>query len=113
MKYLIGILFGFLLSSGAFAQTSVEIPNVFTPDGDGVNDRFFIKTTGYEKLTCNIYNRHGEIIYRFHGLEGSWDGYTHAGVKAAPGVYFIYLQLTTEGSDDAETWQGTLQLLWR
>lgn len=105
-------LFICLSGSSAFSQT-VQIPNIFTPDGDGVNDRFHIKTSGYTDLTCQIFNRHGEVVYRFHGLDGSWDGYSHAGVKVANGVYFVYLQLTTEGALEAETWQGTLQVLYR
>ncbi|MBI3136718.1 MAG: gliding motility-associated C-terminal domain-containing protein [Bacteroidetes bacterium] len=94
---------------GGFAQTSVTIPNVFTPDNDGVNDMFRISTAGYDAMTCSILNRHGEIVYRFYGLNGSWDAFTHAGVKVTAGTYFVFLELTLpDGS--TETRQGTLQV---
>lgn len=105
------ILVSSLLFSVAFAQTSVSIPNVFTPDNDGVNDIFRISTAGYEALTCSIYNRHGEVVYIFHGLNGSWDAFTHAGVKVSAGTYFIFLELTLpDGS--LETQHTTLQVAY-
>src|SRR5687768_551097 len=110
MKTLRKITLLLLLSPLAgFSQTSVIIPNVFTPDNDGVNDMFRISTAGYESLTCSILNRHGEIVYRFYGLNGSWDAFSHAGVKVTAGTYYIFLELTlADGS--TETRQGTLQV---
>lgn len=103
-----GLLLAFSASIG-WGQTSVSIPNIFTPDGDGINDIFRIQTSGYDQLTCTILNRHGEPVYRFYGLNGSWDGYSHAGIKVTPGVYFIFLEVSlSDGS--SETRQGTLQV---
>jgi gliding motility-associated-like protein len=112
MKILRAIIFGLMLTSvQAFAQTSVTVPNVFSPDGDGVNDRFTISSSGYDALTCAIYSRHGEVIYRFEGLGGSWDGHSHAGTKVSPGVYFVFVELT-DSSGNIETRQGTLQVVY-
>src|SRR5687768_3667484 len=110
MKLLWKITLLFLLSPlGGWGQTNVIIPNVFTPDNDGVNDLFRISTAGYDALTCSILNRHGEVVYRFYGLNGSWDAYSHAGVKVTAGTYYIFLELTlADGS--TETRQGTLQV---
>lgn len=97
------------LNSTVFSQIDVAMPNIFTPDGDGINDVFSIRTQGFDELTCTIFNRHGEPIYRFYGLNGNWDGYTHAGVKVTAGVYFVFLEVwTSDGS--SETRQGTLQV---
>lgn len=99
----------FALNSGiGFGQMDVYIPNIFTPDGDGVNDIFKIQSVGYDEITCTIYNRHGEPVYRFYGLNGTWDGYTHAGVKVTPGVYFVFLEISSDGN--RETLQGALQV---
>jgi gliding motility-associated-like protein len=110
MKILWKITLLLLLSPlGGFAQTNVTIPNVFTPDNDGVNDLFRISTAGYDGLTCSILNRHGEIVYRFYGLNGSWDAFSHAGVKVTAGVYFVLLELTLpDGS--AETYHTALHV---
>lgn len=110
MKALLTLIFVFALAShNGFTQTSVAIPNIFTPNNDGVNDVFRISTSGYTALTCSILNRNGEIVYRFYGLNGSWDGFSHAGVKVSSGVYFISLELVLpDGS--VEKRQGTLQV---
>lgn len=85
------------------------MPNIITPDGDGVNDVFRISTTGFSELTCTIYNRWGEVVYRFYGINGTWDGHTHAGIKVDPGVYFVFLEVSTSDGTN-ETRQGTLQV---
>lgn len=75
-------------------QNLIEIPNVITPDGDGINDVFRIKANGYETLTCTIYNRNGEVVYKYFGINGTWDGFTHGGVKVSAGVYFVNVEFT-------------------
>ena len=110
MKSLFVVLTGLIFSLVSYSQ-EVTLPNVFTPDGDGVNDVFRITSTGYDAMECTIFNRHGEPVYRFYGLGGTWDGFTHAGVKVTPGVYFILLELTLpDGS--SETRQSTLEVLY-
>lgn len=99
------------MTTTAFSQTSVDIPNVFTPNGDGNNDVFSIRTTGFDELTCTIYNRNGEVVYRYFGLNGTWDGYTHAGIKVTNGVYFVFLEVATSDGT-SETKQGTLEVLY-
>ena len=81
-------------SQNAGETNVVDIPNIFTPNGDGINDIFRINAAGYEEMTVTIYNRQGEQVYRFYGLNGSWDGYTHAGVKVSPGVYFVIVEVS-------------------
>lgn len=98
-----------LASTIGFTQDDVRIPNILTPNEDGINDVFSIRTNGYENLSCTIFNRYGSTIYRYFGLNGTWDGFTHAGVKVTPGTYFIFVELTRENGE-IETRQGTLQV---
>ncbi|MFD1551599.1 hypothetical protein DNU06_03155 [Putridiphycobacter roseus] len=103
----IGLLF---TTSFGFGQSTVVIPNVFTPNYDGVNDVFEVDATGYEALTCQVYNRHGSLVYRYFGLKGNWDGHTHAGVPCVDGVYFVVIELTLpDGSKEVVS--GNVQLL--
>ncbi|MEX1002280.1 MAG: gliding motility-associated C-terminal domain-containing protein [Crocinitomicaceae bacterium] len=95
----------------SFSQNVVEIPNVFTPNGDHVNDIFRIDASGFEELTCTIVNRYGATVYRFYGLNGSWDGYTHAGVKVSAGTYFVYVEVSTSDGTSA-TQQGVLNVFY-
>ena len=65
----------------------LEIPNVFTPNGDLLNDSFFPKFRFIQNLQLQVMNTWGELIYRSQGQEGpGWDG-TVAGQKAPEGVY--------------------------
>ena len=99
------------LSLGYSQNSDVTIPNIFTPNNDGVNDFFEIKSNGFDALTCTIYNRHGGLVYRYFGLKGFWDGYTHSGEQCVDGVYFIILELTKQDGSK-ESFQGHVQLIW-
>jgi len=67
-------------------------PNVFTPNGDGRNDVFFIRSTEIQELDVNIYNRWGTLIYHFDKPGGSWDGTTLSGLPANDGDYYFILK---------------------
>ena len=65
----------------------LEIPNVFTPNGDLLNDSFFPKFRFIQNLQLQVMNTWGELIYRSQGQEGpGWDG-TVAGQKSPEGIY--------------------------
>ncbi len=88
-----------------------ELPNVFTPTGDGINDLFTFKTisTGQLKsgvsgkgtrsikhLEISIYNRNGERVYNYSGDDEGWQGWNGQrngkGAKVSPGVYFYVIR---------------------
>ncbi len=74
-----------------------EIPNAFTPNGDGINDFFKLrKGSAIETLSCHIYNRWGKRVALWTSVsdatEKGWDGKVPEGGKAAPGVYFYILK---------------------
>lgn len=65
-----------------------EIPNVFTPNGDDINDWLVAKTTGLiEKVDFKLYNRYGVLIFQTDEPKLNWDG-TYNGKIVSPGVYF-------------------------
>jgi gliding motility-associated-like protein len=67
---------------------SYEIPNVFTPNGDNINDRLVAKTSGLEeKIDFRLYNRNGLLLFRTEEPKINWDG-TYKGKIVSPGVYF-------------------------
>ena len=68
----------------------IEVPNVFTPNGDGTNDFYFINSKGMIELSITIVNRWGEVVYKSNDIEGKWDG-TSKGNLCADGVYFYIL----------------------
>ena len=68
------------------------IPNVFSPNGDGVNDTWFIKYLNtYIRPTVEVYNRYGLIVYRSIGYNTPWDG-TYKGNPIPVGVYYYIIE---------------------
>jgi gliding motility-associated-like protein len=94
----------------AETPTSMIIPNVFSPNGDGINDEFFIINTGMTSLNCEIFNRWGQLLFTITAPHQSWDGKTPNGQKAPDGTYMYLLQAT---GVDGVTYkqQGTVTLV--
>lgn len=73
----------------------LEIPNVFTPNDDGVNDLFFPKFIFIQSLEFWVYNKWGEVIFHTNDLNSDgWDG-TIDGEPAQPGNYIYKLNYNT------------------
>lgn len=79
--------------------SKLEIPNVFTPDGDGLNEYFVVESESLRKLYVEIFSKSGLKVYTFSG-EGEqlsnwvgWDGNVNtSSSKAAPGIYFYVIR---------------------
>jgi gliding motility-associated-like protein len=87
----------------------LSIPNVFTPNGDGMNDLFFpnFENITYSEMT--IYNRWGNRIKTCSITQG-WDGNNNEGKPCTDGVY--YFVVVANGSDDKKfLLKGFVQLL--
>ncbi|MDA3952824.1 MAG: gliding motility-associated C-terminal domain-containing protein [Bacteroidales bacterium] len=68
-----------------------ELPNVFSPNGDGVNDVYFATNPleYVKKLEMNIYNRWGELVYHTTDPLINWDGKAqNTNSPVAAGVYY-------------------------
>jgi gliding motility-associated-like protein len=90
--------------------TTIIIPNIFSPNGDGTNDEFFINNTGMQSLNCDIFNRWGQLLYTLTAPNQSWDGKLVNGDKAPEGTYMYILE--AHGLDNkVYKQQGTLTLV--
>ena len=69
----------------------VHVPSAFSPNGDGVNDRFTIQHRLIQNLTFEVYNRWGRRIYQTDNLDFAWDGYSSEGHMVREGVYVYRL----------------------
>ena len=68
------------------AGATVFIPEGFSPNGDGVNDRFVIGGLPVGiTVHLEIYNRWGHLVYRNPDYQNDWDGTANQGLKAAGG----------------------------
>lgn len=69
---------------------SPEIPNAFSPNGDGINDTWNIKyLESYPGATVEVYNRYGQIVYRSLGYSKPWDGRVSATALPVGTYYYI------------------------
>ena len=56
-------------------DSTLAIPNAFSPNGDGINDTWVIKgLQGYPDSKVQIYNRWGQLVYNSRGYTSPWDG---------------------------------------
>jgi gliding motility-associated-like protein len=83
----------------AVDKSLLNIPNVFTPDGDGYNDWFIPEKKSMRYMRMEVFSRSGMKVYGFNG-EGKnlkdwlgWDGnINNSSIKASPGVYFYLIR---------------------
>ncbi|WP_345084802.1 PKD domain-containing protein [Nemorincola caseinilytica] len=75
----------------------VDVPNIFTPNGDGVNDHFFPRrflSRGVTAFKMSIYNRWGQPVYETSNTDGKgWDGALN-GIQQPEGVYIYVIDVT-------------------
>lgn len=78
-------------------NSNLNHPNVFTPNGDGVNDKFRIYEKNLRNFKIIIFNRWGQKIYTSTDPFFEWDG-THNGNPCIVGTYVFYI--VAKGEDD-------------
>ncbi|HWB61940.1 MAG TPA: PKD domain-containing protein [Chitinophagales bacterium] len=75
---------------------SIFMPNTFTPNGDGLNDRFYIRSATLSSLSYfRIYDAWGQLVFETHNQSEGWDG-TAFGQPAPIGVYVYELEGTCQ-----------------
>jgi len=94
-------------------MSKLEIPNIFSPNADGINDFFQVKAQTLRTFSGIIVNRWGRTVYEWENwrdYEAGWDGTLDGGTKASPGVYYYIIK--AEGIDGTPyDSQGVLHLM--
>jgi len=83
----------------------IEVPNVFSPNGDGANEYFFVKYKGYKDLNMIIYNRWGNKLFETTNPGLGWDGN-----GASEGTYYYIVTGKSITNEPFET-KGYLTLV--
>jgi gliding motility-associated-like protein len=79
---------------------NVSLPNIFTPNNDGLNDIFYVRGTGLANIKIfRIYNRWGEMVFESPDINIGWDG-TYNGTPVNSGVYVYYLEAVCLNGDN-------------
>ena len=73
---------------------TIEPNSVFTPNNDGHNDYFEVKSVGLKDMNVKIFNQWGNKVYEITEIEGKWDGTTSGGAEASDGTYYYSLNAT-------------------
>lgn len=76
-------------------KDGLEVPNVFSPNGDGENDVFYIQHSGIKSYKIDIFNRWGVLLFTETAPKVYWTGKTTAGVNVPAGVYFYIIEATS------------------
>ncbi|ADQ79234.1 hypothetical protein Palpr_1085 [Paludibacter propionicigenes WB4] len=81
----------------AMPVATLFIPDGFSPNGDGINDKFIITHTASTKIDLEVYNRWGILVYKSSDYQNDWDGTgmgTFLGKELISGTYYcVYKQI--------------------
>lgn len=91
----------------------MQIPNAFSPNGDGLND-VFEPMKGFicpvENYLLRIYNRYGQMVFSSENPATGWNGYMNS-KKADLGTYFYYITYKDSKTGAKEKFKGDLTLI--
>ena len=90
------------------AGDCIKIPNVFTPNGDGVNDTWIIENIEmFPDATVYVFNRWGQMLYKGTGNDEPWDG-SYRGHYVPAGTYLYIVDLYQK----TEAYKGTVTVIY-
>lgn len=86
----------------------VYVPEEFSPNGDGINDRLQLVANGITSLSFRVLNRWGEAVFVTEEVSRTWDG-TYLGTPVEAGLYTYILEAKTQDGRTIKK-TGTIRL---
>lgn len=86
------------------------IPTAFSPNGDGINDKFRVMNRDLVKFRLQVYNRWGEKVFETTDFTSGWDG-TFRGVEQEMGVYVWTCDYMLQGQTKSTITKGNVTLI--
>ena len=83
----------------SFCETKIYIPNAFTPNGDGLNDRLEIFGENIQNFNIRVLNQWGEIVFQSNDINVLWDGSFNG--KIISGTYAAIIQYSGDFKDES------------
>ena len=96
-------------------NANIFIPNSFSPNGDGMNDQFYVRGSGLFTIkTLRIFNRWGQVVFEHSNVRPNessdgWDG-TFKGEKLTPDVFVYTVELICD-NNELLRFQGNVALI--
>lgn len=90
----------------------LTVPNIFTPDGDGVNDEFVINISGEDYFHLSILNAEGKTVFQSRDKKHVWNGSNQINGEDCPNAsYYYVLKYRFAGENEMHTKTGILTLI--
>lgn len=90
---------------------SVDVPQAFSPNGDGINDVLFVNGWGIDELlSFRIYNRWGEMVYEGSNINEGWDGH-YKGALQNPDSYAYVVVVKNYILEEPQTIKGFVDIV--
>lgn len=80
----------------------IKIPNIFTPDGNSINDNYVVTTTCADQFNAYIFDRWGVKVFEYFDATVNWDGTTLTGSIVSQGVYSYVIFIRDYNGDEHE-----------
>lgn len=82
-------------------EVNFYIPNIFSPNGDGVNDILYVRSDFIDNMKFLVYDRFGEKVFESTNPDIGWDG-KYNGQPVAPGVYHYFINVNLIDGSNVE-----------
>ena len=91
--------------------STFDLPNAFTPNGDGNNDELLVRSDGdLDAIDFQVLDRWGREVFRTTDITETWNGrHQQTGSEISPGVFAYCLQVTCNGVDMVQ--HGSIALI--
>ena len=96
----------------------IEVPNVFTPNGDGINETWQLLVHNFNytinNFQCSVYDRWGIKVFEADNISDEWNGKNRIGLACPSGSYYYLIKLTpsnSKGSIEEKDFKGFVELI--
>ena len=100
-----------LVHAQANNDYTIQLPSIFTPNGDGINDSLYVTTTNIKEFTWSIYNRYGRIIIELNNLQPKWNGNNTIGDQPTDEGFYYYTFNAISTTNEAVSRHGWLFII--
>lgn len=94
-----------------FNNNDIKIPNIFTPNGDGIGDYFqIVPNCNLKEFSIIISGKNGETVFESRDIDNSWDGKIYGNNDAPEGLYYYSISAKDSNGNQINK-NGTVQLI--